>query len=248
VEAERWSDLDGLRMFARVWDRPGAPELVLVHGLAISSRYFVPLAEELAGFASVLASDLPGFGRSAKPGRTLDVRELARALETWLDANALERPVLVANSLGCQVAVELAARAPRRAAGLVLIGPALEPGLRSRRRWLARWLATALVERPPLHLVVALDALRAGPLRSWRTFEHALRDPIDGELLGVRAPTLVLRGERDPVAPQAWCERLASLLPDGRLVVVAGAGHALNWSRPRDAARAIRAFLAVQEG
>ena len=47
MEAERWSELDGLRMFARMWDRPGAPELVLVHGLAVSSRYFVPLAEEL---------------------------------------------------------------------------------------------------------------------------------------------------------------------------------------------------------
>jgi len=84
-------------------------------------------------------------------------------------------------------------------------------------------------------------------VRAWRTFEDALRDPIDRELARVQAPTLVLRGEHDPIAPQEACERMAASLPDGRLVVVPGAGHALNWSRPRDAARAIRAFLALEE-
>jgi len=240
---ERWTDVNGLEMFARTWERPGAPELVLVHGLAVSSRYFVPLAEELSAFAPVLAPDLPGFGRSAKPRRTLTVAELGRALAAWLDATEVARPVLVANSLGCQFAVELAARAPERARGLVLIGPALEPRTRSRVRWVARWAATAFLERPPLQAVVALDALRAGPVRAWRTFEDALRDPIDRELGRIAATTLVLRGEHDPIAPQEACERMAAALPDGRLAVVPGAGHALNWSRPRDTARAIRAFL-----
>ena len=244
---ERWTDLDGLRLYARVWERPNAPQLVLVHGLAVSSRYFVPLAEELARSCSVLAPDLPGFGRSTKPRRTLAVAELARALEAWLDANGVERPVLVANSLGCQFVVELAARSSTRVAGLVFIGPALEPRTRSRTRWVARWLATAFLERPPLHLVVALDALRAGPVRVWATFEDALRDPIDGELGRITAPVLVLRGEHDPLAPPGACEGLAAAVPTGRLAVVPGAGHALNWSRPRDAARAIRAWLEEAE-
>ena len=244
---ERWTDLDGLRLYARVWERPDAPQLVLVHGLAVSSRYFVPLAEELAASCSVLAPDLPGFGRSTKPRRTLSVADLARSLEAWLDANGVERPVLVANSLGCQFVVKLAARSPERVAALVLIGPALEPRTRSRARWVARWLATAFLERPPLHLVVALDALRAGPVRVWATFEDALRNPIDGELGRVSAPVLVLRGEHDPIAPQEACERMAAELPHGRLAVVPGAGHALNWSRPRDAARAIRAWLEEAE-
>lgn len=244
---ERWTDLDGLRLYARLWERQNTPQLVLVHGLAVSSRYFVPLAEELAASFSVLAPDLPGFGRSTKPRRALSVADLARSLEAWLDANGVERPVLVANSLGCRFAVELAARSPERVAGLVLIGPALEPRTRSRARWVARWLATAFLERPPLHLVVALDALRAGPVRVWATFEDALRNPIDGELGRVSAPVLVLRGEHDPIAPQEACERMAAALPNGRLAVVPGAGHALNWSRPRDAARAIRAWLEEAE-
>ena len=244
---KRWTHVHGLRLFARTWERRGAPELVLVHGLAVSGRYFVPLAEELAPFASVAAPDLPGFGRSTKPRRTLTVAELALALAAWLEHNGLERPVLVANSLGCQFAVELVVRAPERVGGLVLIGPALEPRTRSRLRWVLRWTATAFLERPPLHLVVARDALRAGPARVWATFEDALRDPLDGELARVAAPTLVLRGEHDPIAPQEACERMAAALPNGRLAVVPGAGHALNWSRPRDAARAIRAWLEEAE-
>ncbi len=95
-------------------DEGSGPPIVLVHGIAVSSRYMVPVAEELAPFASVHAPDLPGFGRSAKPRRTLTVPELARALLAWLDAAGLERPLLLGNSLGCQVVVDLAAREARR--------------------------------------------------------------------------------------------------------------------------------------
>jgi 2-hydroxy-6-oxonona-2,4-dienedioate hydrolase len=40
-----------------------------VHGLVVSSRYMVPLAEVLACWFDVYAPDLPGFGRSEKPSR-----------------------------------------------------------------------------------------------------------------------------------------------------------------------------------
>ena len=56
-------------------------------------------------------------------------------------------------------------------------------------------------------------------------------------------PTLVVRGERDPIVPQYWAEEVARILPRGRLAVVPEAGHALNYSRPHDLARLVRAYL-----
>jgi 2-hydroxy-6-oxonona-2,4-dienedioate hydrolase len=56
-------------MHARISERGVGPPVVLVHGLVVSSRYMVPLAEVLARWFDVYAPDLAGFGRSEKPSR-----------------------------------------------------------------------------------------------------------------------------------------------------------------------------------
>jgi pimeloyl-ACP methyl ester carboxylesterase len=81
--------------------------------------------------------DLPGFGLSGDPGRVLDVTEHADHLADWLEMAGLPPVVVLGNSFGCQVAVELAVRHPHRIAGLVLVGPTVDPPLpaAARRRW-----------------------------------------------------------------------------------------------------------------
>ncbi|MDQ3880940.1 MAG: alpha/beta hydrolase, partial [Chloroflexota bacterium] len=59
----------------------------------------------------------------------------------------------------------------------------------------------------------------------------------------VRVPTLVVRGGRDPIVPQAWAEEVARLLPRGRLVVIPGAAHAVNHDAPAALARVVLPFL-----
>ena len=63
-----------------------APPLVMVHGLAVSHRYLMPLAAKLAGDLAVHVIDLPGFGLSSDPGRVLNVAEHADHLAAWLQA------------------------------------------------------------------------------------------------------------------------------------------------------------------
>jgi 2-hydroxy-6-oxonona-2,4-dienedioate hydrolase len=236
-------DVDGLRLHARVADDADGPDIVLVHGISVSSRYMVPVAHELAAWARVHAVDLPGFGQSDKPPRALDVPELAHALRRWLDAARLDRPAFLANSFGCQVVVELAAGNPERASHLILVGPTIDRHARTPADQIARWALTALRDPFPLHLIVLRDTAASGIRRTWRTFRHALRDGVERKLPSIETPTLVVRGERDPLAPERWCEELAALLPQGRLAVVPGAAHALNWSRPRELDGLVRGFL-----
>jgi pimeloyl-ACP methyl ester carboxylesterase len=221
---------------------------VLVHGLVISSAYMVPTAVRLAGAFRVLAPDLPGFGHSYKPRRTLDVPEHADALLAWMDALALSEAVLVGNSLGCQVAVDLAVRHPGRVSGLVLSGPTVDPRARRAAVQFARLMVDATRERPsliPLHL---RDQLRAGWGRAWRTLHYALADRVEAKLPRVQAPALVVRGGRDPLVPQRWAEEAASLLPFGRLAVIPGGPHAVNYSTPEAFARLVRTFVRERGG
>ncbi len=83
-----WTGVDGLEMHAKVSVAPDppadAPTVVIVHGLGLSHRYLMPTAERLAPLARVFVPDLPGFGKSDKPERVLDVTELGDVLAAWM--------------------------------------------------------------------------------------------------------------------------------------------------------------------
>jgi pimeloyl-ACP methyl ester carboxylesterase len=242
---EQWTDVNGRRVFARVGQptpRHADPPLVLVHGLGVSSRYMVPLAEELAPLYPTFAPDLPGFGRSARPPRTLTLPELARALRQWMQASTATPAVLIGNSMGCQVIVELADLAPESIRGAVLLGPTMDPtgGVLGQ---VTRLLTDQL--REPLSLVPlqALDCLRNGPVRTAITFRHAIRQNMLDRADRLSAATLLLRGERDPIVSDWFTRELARRMPRAVTGTIRGAGHALNYNSPRETAARILAFI-----
>jgi pimeloyl-ACP methyl ester carboxylesterase len=219
---------------------------VLVHGLVVSSRSTVPAARALARLAPVAAPDLPGFGRTPGPRRALDVAGLARALARWVDAARPGRAVLVANSLGCQVAVRLAVERPGLVAALVLTGPTGDPAARSPWGHARRWLADVPRERPSLAAVVAADLVASGPRRAAATYAAMLTDEPERALPSVAAPVLVVRGEHDTVAPPAWAAEVARLAPRGRTATVPGGAHTLVHGWPGGLAAAVARFLAEE--
>ncbi|MFF5637159.1 alpha/beta fold hydrolase [Streptomyces sp. NPDC012825] len=230
--------------------RAGGTPVVLVHGLGLSGRYFAPLARRLAANgATVLVPDLPGNARSRAAARRMpDVEQAADALARWHRRLSPGPSLLVANSVGCQVAAALAVRHPRLVRGLVLLGPALEPGV-SGPRHCGRLLADA--PREPLSLLgtAATDYLLTGPLRFAASLRHALRDAagaFEGHLARVDVPTLVVRGAGDTIASHAWIRHVARLVPDGRAVDVPGAAHAAHYSAPEAVAGLIEEFTAVE--
>jgi len=239
--------VEGWRLHSRSSPRAGGTPFVLIHGLIISSLYMIPLAECLAKTAEVHALDLPGFGRSEGSARAPSVPASAEALAQWLDAAGIERCHLVANSLGCQICVDFAARFPRRVATLTLIGPTIDPAAHAIPRQALRLAAELLHEPVRLWLNHLIDFLRAGPRRVWTMIREMFADRIASKLPRVAARTLVLRGERDPIAPESWAMEAARLLPDGHHLTLPRAGHCVHYSHPAETARAILAFIEAAE-
>lgn len=240
-----YTRIDGHWMHARVsLDRAPdeSPAVVLVHGVGISSRYMIPLANQLANEFRVFAVDLPGYGRSDDPGRVLRLPELADALSLWLETMSLGPVALLGNSFGCQIIVDLAVRYPQRVRGVVLQGPTVDPSARSIPRLLLRSVRSG-PEAPSLRSITARDYAACGWRRVAETFRIAVRDSVERKLPDVRAPALVVRGSRDAIVPEQWAEQVTHLLPHGRLVVVPGAVHAMNYSNPLELARVVRPFL-----
>ncbi|WP_433271370.1 alpha/beta fold hydrolase [Actinosynnema sp. CS-041913] len=243
-EAAEFTEAAGTRVHAAVLGPAGAPDVVCVPGLGCSHRYFLPLARRLASEARVAAVDLPGFGRTRGPREPLDVRGLSRALADWLRATGRGGALLIANSAGCQVVVDLAVHSPDLLGPVLLNGPTMDRHARSPLRQLGRLLVDGPRERPTLGLVLARDYVDAGPRRVLGTFRHLLADPIERKLHHLRTPTVVVRGDRDPVVPRSWAREVVALLPDGRFAEVPGAGHTLNYSAPAELAGIALALLA----
>lgn len=241
-------EVDGLSVHTRV-ARPmraaDRPPLVLVHGLSISSAYMVPFARLLASELEVYAPDFPGFGHSEKPEDVMDIPALADFLGRWMDAVGIRRASLLANSLGCQVVAEFAAREPSRVDRLVLVAPTMDPASETKDLVLGL-LKDAALEKPSLLAVHAADDVRAGPLRTWQTFQHGLNHDMEASLARVQAPTLVVRGTRDPLVSSGWAERVASLVAQGSLVELEDATHAINYSDPERLVAVVRPFLLEQ--
>lgn len=116
----------------------GTP-LLLLHGLASNGSRFAEFREHtrLAARHRLLAPDLRGHG-SALTRRRIDSETWCDDLVALLDAEGLDRAIVVGHSLGAQVALRLAARHPARVAGLVLIDPVFRETLHGRGLRIAR--------------------------------------------------------------------------------------------------------------
>jgi 2-hydroxy-6-oxonona-2,4-dienedioate hydrolase len=185
--------------------------------LGVSPRYFGPLIRVLEPGYAVTAPHLP----QGEP-----VSRLAEVAATELH----ERSIVFANSLGCQVAVELALLRPELVERLVLVAPTPDPSAPTLRAHFVRLVRDIVREPLQLDWIVATDYLRNGPLRTIRGARYMLEHPVVERLPLVRAPAVVIRGERDPIVPQGWAEEVARLLPRSRLDVIPGAAHCAHFT------------------
>jgi pimeloyl-ACP methyl ester carboxylesterase len=212
-------------------------DVVLLHGLAGSWRWWSPLVDTLAPHCRVHLLGLPRLGR-------MRAGEMAAWLERVLAAAGLGRVCLVGHSLGGLVAAELAASEPGRVRGLALVAPVGIPCGRGVLRRSLPLLEELYVVRGQLPTIVA-DAVRAGPVSLVHGIVYVWERDLRADLGSVRSPTLLVWGERDRLVPMRMAEEWQRLLPVSRLVCLP-CGHVPMWEVPRELAACILGFLAEE--
>jgi len=133
---------DGTRIAYRrteARERRGKLPVLLLHGLASNLTRWSEFVERttLADERTLIRVDLRGHGDSITRG-PLSLELWSDDLLALLDAEGAHSAVLVGHSLGAQVALACAARAPQRVAALVLIDPVFRSALHGQWKWLAR--------------------------------------------------------------------------------------------------------------
>lgn len=200
-------------------------DVVLVHGLGMSSAYFVRFARALFDRGlHPIAPDVPGFGESID-APAMSPRETAERLARWADAVNIREAIWIGHSLGGNVVDHLASLRPDLVRRAIAIGP-----LWTRRRSVFRLLAMLVVdafrEPPSLFAFVTRAYWRCG-FRRWFATGRRSADDLRHEP-GERVE--LLAGERDPIPDRTDARR------------VPGA-HACHFSFPDETAAVIVAGI-----
>lgn len=220
------------------------PVAVVAAGLGLTSRFY---DASYAAFADagvqLVVPDLPGWGRTPGPATGLAPVDTTRFLLAFAAAKPIRRAVWIGHSLGAQVVVELAARRPDLAAGIVLVGPTGAPG----RAELARqaWGLAVEASRTSLDVLraVARDYLRASPARYVGTWLRHSGHDLLARLPAVQCPALVLAGDADPVCRPGFIELLRHRMPAARVAWVRGGTHALPRGHADEFNRLVTEFV-----
>ncbi|MEO6488111.1 MAG: alpha/beta fold hydrolase [Thermoanaerobaculia bacterium] len=201
-------------------------DIVLVHGLGMSSAYLTHFARALfeRGW-NPIAPDLPGFGESLN-GSPASPDEHARMLARWAESLKIREAVWVGHSIGCNAVAHLAATRPDLCREAIHIGPLWMQYRVSLVRMGVMLIIDSMREPLRLYAYVIPAYWRVGVLRWWQTVRLYFPD-FTAEPPGAK----MIAGRRDP-------------LPDRSRVTVeeVGGAHACLFSHPEECAAAVGKF------
>ena len=262
-------EVAGMRLHIRDTGPRDGPAVLLIHGFGSSLHTWEAWAPLLENRFRMVALDLPGFGLTGPDptGDYSDERSVA-VLVALLDRLGIGQAAVVGSSMGGRIAWRFAAAEPARVSKLVLMAPdgfasfGREYGRSPERLpWLMRLLpytapkpllertmrnayavpgtlTDAVVER--YHAMLLAPGVRRAILD--RVLQTRLLQP-EPILATIRAPVLLLWGERDGAVPATHAVNYEQALPDARTVILPGIGHVPMEEAPEASAQALRAFL-----
>ena len=259
----------GVHLHMRDQGKPDAPAIILIHGFGSSLLTWDAWADRLKGSYRVVRFDLPGFGLTGvdPTGDYSDARA-GQIIAGLMDQLGLRRATIAGNSLGGRVAWMFAAEHPERVDKLILISPDgfASPGFEYGKKPdvpLMMRLLPYVLPRPmlkaslapaygdPAHLSDArvstyYDMMLAPGVRRAvidRMGQDVRQDPT-ARLRQIRAPTLLLWGEKDGMIPFANAADYARTIPNATVAALPELGHVPFEEAPDVSLAPVLAFLA----
>lgn len=239
------------------------PAVVLIHGAGLDRTIWQLQTRNIANRGRrVFAVDLPGHGRSEGPALS-EIGDVADWLARFMSAAGVETATVIGHSMGALVALEVAARYPKRVDKLCLMGVAekmpVHPDLLAaaeKNQPLAAELIVywglgekAQIGGHPLPGLwvhqssqVLLEAAKPGILFGDLSACNGYASAIEAAAR-VACPTLLVLGRDDKMTPIKKAQPLADVIADARTVIIEKCGHMVMSERPNQVFDALKGFV-----
>jgi 3-oxoadipate enol-lactonase len=243
------------------------PVVLCLHSLFIDHTMFDELTAAAAGRFRVVRPDFRGQGANPDAAEQVTMDQCADDILDLLDRLGLERVHVVAQSMGGDVAVRVAARRPEVVDRMVLLGTSAreEPAehLEAFRPVVDEVARSGFVDELVETTTQIMfgetfrnDPTNADVLTRWRAhfaalspgLAHAARGVVErpsavGMLPSITAKTLVVSGGEDSARPPAWSAELVDGIRDAELWSLPTTGHSVILEQPTVVIDRILQFL-----
>ena len=250
--AEHTVEVSGAKIHLRRAGK-GTPLLVLHHDIGTLDN--LAFYDEMAKTHDVIVPHYPGWGKSPRLEWMRHPRDVAVLMQGLKSELGLAQCALLGLGFGGWVAAEMAAMAPRETSKLVLVGAM---GIKPPEGDILDQAIISYIDYPQAFFHerkafeahygnVTTDQLEAWDIAremsfriAWKPYMFSLQLP---HLLGaVKAPALIVWGDNDKVVPMSAAHRFKTALPNARLEVVKGSGHAVEMEKPAELAKLMLGF------
>ena len=225
------ADINGYR--AHYYKSGTGPPVLLLHGGASDSRDWLETMNSLSNSFTFYAPDLLGFGQNDRNGDGYYLSEFVDFVRGFMDSVGLDSAFLVGHSFGGRLGLDIALHNPERVRKLVLADSA---GLGKTSKFGTFLLTGFWVMRK----LFRID-------QPYPTFKSREGDDPDwacvDELPDLRVPTLIIWKRHDLYLPLANARRAAELIPDAKITVIPGFGHAPHGRTVKKFNKHLRDFL-----
>lgn len=234
----------------------GPHAVIVMHGWGCKASTMDLLAKAATlPQTTVYNLDLPGFGESSEPPASWGVYDYAELIEDFVKALGLDKVSLIGHSYGGRIAIVYASRNPVEK--VILVDAA---GIKPRRslKYYTKVYSFKLAKHALPYLVgqKKADEIINGMRRKAGSSDYSqasnvmravmsrsVNQDLTKHLPAIKAPTLLIWGEKDTATPIRDARKMERLIPDAGLVSYPEAGHYSFLDRPAQTAAVVSNFL-----
>jgi len=197
------------------------------------------------------AIDFPGFGHSAISREAYTIKDFSQTIAEFINKLELHNVQVVGHSFGGRVGIKLAASYPGLVEKLVLVDSAGFASDKNKKSLLA--FAAKIVK--PLFKPQIMQGLRKSIYRYMgaedyvetpelqATFVNVINEDLTEDMKKIQAPTLIISGANDKDIPISFGEKMHSLIPHSKFVILNSAGHFSFLDNPQEFKVQLENFL-----
>ena len=211
--------------------------LILLHGWLASLETMKPLQKHLAKNFKVYNVDIIGFGKSELPEKPMNTDDFGDFLASFIKELNIESPILIGHSNGGRTIINYAGRNLGDINKIVLIDSA---GIKPKRKlsYYFKIYTFKIVKNIVKLFPKKMEKLKEKALNKFgsddyksspevlrKTMNIILNEDQKGIMPNIKAPTLMIWGDKDTATPLSDAKIMEKLIPNSGIALLEGTGH-----------------------